>query len=283
MLLVTGATGVVGSAVVRELLALGVPFKVLVRDPRKVAHLPERIERIAGDFADSAAVERAVRAATRVFLLSPSIDKPGFARTLAVLRAARVADAPHIVKLSTLEAGVSQDGIARWHRDEELQLEDSGLAWTFVRPGNFNSNALGWADSIRAQGKVFAPTGSGQSAPIDPRDIAAVVAHALTAPAQDEQVYRLTGPELLSVPQQTAILARVLGRELSFVDVDPDELGADLRQQHVPEPLVAALVELWKVVRAEQHPVITDTVSYVLGRPARTFEQWARENRQAFE
>jgi hypothetical protein len=84
------------------------------------------------------------------------------------------------------------------------------------------------------------------------------------------------------VAQQTQILARVLGRELSFVDVDPDVMGAQLRQHHVPEPLVAALVELWKDVRVEQHPVITDTVAQVLHRPARSFEQWARDHRQAF-
>jgi uncharacterized protein YbjT (DUF2867 family) len=279
MLLVTGPNGVIGSAVVAELLACGAEFKVLVRDPAKVAHLPADVVRVVGDLGNPEALQQAFHGVTRAFLLSPVIDAAQFARTLA---AAKDAGVEHVVKLSTLEAGHGADGIARWHRGEELQIEASGLAWTFVRPGNFSSNALHWAHTIRRESKVYAPTGDGKSAPIDPVDIAAVIAHALTEPKQAEQIYLLTGPQLFSVAEQTEILARVLGKPLSFVAVDPDVAGAELRQYGAQAAMVEALIELWKLIAVDEQPVLTNTVTQLLGRPARSFETWARAHRHAF-
>jgi uncharacterized protein YbjT (DUF2867 family) len=279
MLLVTGPNGVIGSAVVAELLAREVAFKVLVRDPAKVAQLPANVVRVVGELGDTSALQEAFRGVTRAFLLSPVIDPARFGRTLAAAEAAGI---EHIVKLSTLEAGYGNDGIARWHRAEELQIEASGLAWTFVRPGNFSSNALHWSHSIRREGKVYAATGHGKSAPIDPSDIAAVIVHALTQAQQSGQSYQLTGPELWNVAEQTQILARVLGKPLSFIAVDPDSAGAELRQYGAPDVMVAALIELWKQIAVDDKPVMTNTVSQLLGRPAGTFEQWAEAHRYAF-
>jgi uncharacterized protein YbjT (DUF2867 family) len=279
MILVTGATGVIGSAVVAELCARGAAFRVFVRDPAKVAHLPLTVDRFVGDLDRSDAVEAALRGITHLFWLSPHIDPTQVGH---MLTAARAEGVRHIVKLSTLEAGRGTDGIARWHGAEEQQIEASRIDWTFVRPGNFASNALSWASTIRTEGKVYAATGDGKSAPIDPRDIAAVIALALTEPGHVRAAYRLTGPTLLSAAEQTAVLSRVLQIPLDYVDTDPESMGAQLRSYHVPAELVAALIELWHSVRVDAHPVVTHEVERLLGRPARTFEQWARDHVAAF-
>jgi (4-alkanoyl-5-oxo-2,5-dihydrofuran-3-yl)methyl phosphate reductase len=281
MILVTGASGTIGSALVSELCARGAAVRVFVRDARKVAQLPPAVERAVGDLDAPDTLRAAMRGIERVFLLSPAIDPAQLARSLSAAEAEGVR---HVVKLSTLEAATGSDGIARWHRAEEQQVQASGLSWTFVRAGNFASNALNWAASMRSDSTVFAATGDGQSAPIDPRDIAAVLALALTGPAQEHagQAYPLTGPELLSVAQQVAILSDVLHKPLRVVDVDPDSMGAQLRSRHAPDVLVDALVELWKRIRAGDGAHVSDCVPKLLGRPARTFEQWAREHAAAF-
>jgi uncharacterized protein YbjT (DUF2867 family) len=276
MILVTGATGAIGSAVVSELQARGAAFRALVRDAQK---LPAAIPYAVGDFNRLDTLRAALQGITRVFLLSPGIHPLQFERTLETIRNSGV---QHVVKLSTLESGRQSDGIARWHRAEEERIETSGLEWTFVRPGNFASNALHWAGSIRSEGAVFAATGDGQSAPIDPRDIAAVCALALTEPGHQGKAHLLTGPALLSVADQVAILARLLETPLRFVDVEPAILGARMLEYQTPAELVEALVELWQSIRRGENAIVTDTVQALLGRPARTFEEWARAHLAAF-
>lgn len=279
MILVTGATGVIGSAVVAELVARQVSFRVLVRDAAKVAQLPNTVERAVGSWTQPATIAAAMSGITRVFLLSKEIEPAQFAATVQTARAQGVRQ---IVKLSTLEAAYGSDGIARWHRAEERVIEGSGLAWTFVRPGNFASNALQWAHAIRAEGRVYAATGEGRSSPIDPQDIAAVIALALCEEGHAGQAYPLTGPELLSVRDQVAVLARVLQRPLSFVDLPPEQLGEQLRAYHMQPAMVTALVELWHSIRKQDDAVVTDTVPRLLGRPAHTFEHWVRQHQAAF-
>lgn len=279
--LVTGATGVVGSALVAALLQRGVTFRVFVRDASKLAHLPEHVERALGDLHEPAAVRAAMCGIERVFLLSPEIAPAQFA---SIVAAARAEGVRHIVKLSVLEAGYGSDGIARWHRAEEQEIEASGLAWTFIRPGNFASNALSWRHSISREGKVYAPTADAQSAPIDPRDIADVIALALTEPVQHAgKAYMLTGPELLTVADQATVLTRVLNKPVVFQDIDPHALGAQLRGFGVQPAMVDALVELWFAIRtAGVEPVITDTVTQLLGRPARRFQTWVQDHAESF-
>jgi (4-alkanoyl-5-oxo-2,5-dihydrofuran-3-yl)methyl phosphate reductase len=269
----------IGSAVVSELAQTNTPLRVFVRDASKVAHLPNSIERVVGDFSNPASLHAAMSGIETAFLLSPQIEPAAFTASVA---AARSAGVQRIVKLSTLEAGYGADGIARWHRSEEQQIEASGLAWTFVRPGNFASNALHWQHTMRHESKVYASTGDAKTSPIDPRDIASVIALALTSPAHAFQAHLITGPELLSVGEQVAVLSRVLQKPLSFVDVDPDQMGEQLLRYRTQPALASALVELWKAIRSDPKPVVTDTVQRLLGRPACTFEQWAQDHAATF-
>ena len=123
---------------------------------------------------------------------------------------------------------VPTDPITSWHRAGEEAIRGTGLSWTFLRPTAFMSNALTWAPTVATQRVVHAPFASGRTAVVDPADIGAVAARCLTEDGHDNTIYELTGPEPLNPPDQAAILTRVLGRTLSFVEVDP----ADVLTQH---------------------------------------------------
>lgn len=112
----------------------------------------------------------------------------------------------HIVKLSVLGAGGrAREGVAVWHDAGERALQESGIAWTFVRPGAFMSNALYWSATVRSEGRVFSNFGHGKLPVIHPRDIAAVAARALTSPGHEGKAYPLTGPDSLTTAEQVRI------------------------------------------------------------------------------
>jgi uncharacterized protein YbjT (DUF2867 family) len=129
-----------------------------------------------------------------------------------------------IVKLSAIGESTAGDGArpADWHAPGERLLAASGLTWSALRPTSFASNALHWAEAVRADEPVPAPTGPGRQGVIDPRDIAAVAVEALLTDTVDGAAHTLTGPELLSAPEMVAHLGEEIGRPLETVDVPLD-------------------------------------------------------------
>ncbi|TQS40517.1 NAD(P)H-binding protein [Cryptosporangium phraense] len=246
MILVTGATGTIGSALVEVLAAAGEPVRAMAR--RRVA-MPPGGELVHGDYADAESLRAAAEGVDAAFLLDaagPSAPK----HDLAFLAAA--GDVGRIVKLSAF--GIDS-GLAPWHEPGEEAVRAT-KDWTILRPSVFASNALGWRPQIDAGDPIPNPTGDGRLGVIDPRDIAEVAAAALTG--RISGLYTLTGPEALSTAEQVDVLADVLGRPLAVADVDASEPG-------------------FAFVRAGQGAVVTDDVPRILGRPARTFRTWATE------
>jgi (4-alkanoyl-5-oxo-2,5-dihydrofuran-3-yl)methyl phosphate reductase len=279
MILVTGATGNIGKELVPLLLAKGQRIRIVTRDAAKVAALDPRIERLIGDLSDAATVRRAVEGVERVFMVSLIRDASGDADRLLIAEA-KHAGVRHIVKISALSGG---DGVVgRLHRDRETAVRESGLAWTFLRPGMFMANSLGWAATIRAQGQVFSPTGNGRTAPISPSDIAAVAAEALTGAGHEGKAYELTGPELLSAPDQVAILSRVLGKPIVCVDIPVEVSVERMQKMGAPAFLVEGLAEFWRSIKAGTAEIKNDEVRRLLGRPAQTSEAWAKAHKAAF-
>jgi uncharacterized protein YbjT (DUF2867 family) len=279
MILVTGATGTVGREVVAQLLASDQRVRALVRDPSR-ARLDPRVELVAGDLTRPETLARAVQGAERVFSLALGPELAVHESNLA--RAAVRADVRHVVKLSVLGASGKGAGVTAWHDAGERVLRESGLDWTFVRPGAFMSNALGWRDTIRSQGKVFTHFGDGRLPVIHPRDIAAVAVRALTTPGHAGQAYPLTGPEALTTSEQVAILASAIGRPLEHVPVDDEQARAAMQAAGMPAYLVEALLPFGAIVRSGRAAEVLSTVEQVTGRPALTFAAWARENAPAF-
>jgi uncharacterized protein YbjT (DUF2867 family) len=280
MLLVTGATGHVGRALVHELDQADVAFRVLIRDPAS-GGLPERAERVVGDLASPATLTPAFDGVHTLFLLVPGI---GTDHTTHVLAAARAAGVRHVVYLSSYAVlGDPMPAMGRWHHEREQLIRASGIPATFLRPCGFMTNALDWRPTLNAGGYVLDPVGPGRAAPIDPADIAAVAALALTQDGHQGKEYVLTGDEVFTVAEQVQILATAIGREIEVRDVATPRDAVRFRYPDgAPPALAAALVEGLRLMRADTVGLRTDTVWRLLGRKPRTFADWCARNAATF-
>jgi uncharacterized protein YbjT (DUF2867 family) len=224
-ILITGATGNNGAEVVRQLSARGAPLRALVRDParRTPLRLPG-VEIAAGDFLDPPTLDRALEGVEKVFLVSPPGPDQVRMQNNVVEAARRTGTVRHIVKLSSLGAAPdSPVRFGRWNGETEQQIEASGIAWTHLRPNNFLQGLLMFAPMIRAQGRVLRPARRRPRFVGGRRDIAAVAAAVLTAPAGHEnQAYALTGPEALTGDEIAQAIAAAAGRDVRYVPIEPE-------------------------------------------------------------
>ncbi|MEU6243644.1 NAD(P)H-binding protein [Streptomyces sp. NPDC047024] len=277
MIAVTGATGNVGRALVERLVAAGEPVRALTRDPER-ADLPGGAEVVRFRPDDPGAVFDGV---TGLFLYvqAGGGDLPG------LLAAAREAGVRHVVLLSSGIVGGSADDeshpIHVMHATAERQVRDSGLTWTFLRPNAFATNSLQWAPQLREGDTVRGVFADMLTAPIHEDDIAAVAERALLDDGHEGAVHRLTGPEATTNTDLIAAIGRATGRELTFVEVSPEQAGPELFPQAPPEFVQALLESFAATVGVD--PEITDTVEKITGTPARVFERWAEDHAADFQ
>ena len=278
MILVTGANGHIGRELVPQLLEAGECVRVLVRDSNKVAHLDERVERAVGDLNQPESLAAAMQGVDRIFLVTFETQQD-----VNVIEKAKQAGVSRIVKLSSLEATDHEIQIGKWHFEREELIRASGLDCTFLRPGMFMGNlAEWWGDSIKQQGAVYFPGGKGKVAAVDPRDVAAVAARVLTQSGHNGQSYELTGSELLSMGEMVQVIAKALGKPLSYKDIPPFAAKMFMLKNGMDKKLVNALMEMMAYLRKNKGAVVTDTVEQILGRPPRSFEAWCNEHVDLF-
>ncbi|MEV7975011.1 NAD(P)H-binding protein [Streptomyces sp. NPDC086519] len=279
MILVTGATGNIGRELTRELDAKGAKLRLLVRDPNRAAGLPEGAERAVGDLGEPATLPPAFAGVDKLFLLTQGI---GTEYTAAAIAAA--AGVHHIVHLSSFHVVLDPiPAMGRWHHDREEIIRASGIPATFLRPGGFMTNALDWLPTIREANYVLDPVGPGRYAPIDPADIAAVAALALTEAGHQGKEYVLTGDEMFTVTEQVRIISETIGRDIEVREAaTPAEAVRFRFPNGAPQALADALTEGLTLMRADTVGFRTDTVERLLGRSPRTFADWCARNADAF-
>jgi uncharacterized protein YbjT (DUF2867 family) len=272
MVLVTGATGNAGGAVVRALVAAGQPARALVRPGTDPARLSGRAERAEGDLNQPDTVAPHLEGVDAVFLLS---GYEGMAETLSRMSDAGVR---HVVLLSSSAApsGDMGNAVARYHIESEQAVRDSGLDWTFLQPNSFMTNTFQWTPQLEAGDVIRAPFADVAVATIDPDDLGAVAAEALTSEGHAGRTYRLSGPESLTPADRVAVLARVLGRDLRF-ESQPDEEARAEMSAAMPAPYVDAFMSFFADGKLDESEVLP-TVEEVTGRPPRRYEEWATEH-----
>ncbi|MEU1105925.1 NAD(P)H-binding protein [Streptomyces tibetensis] len=276
MILVTGATGNIGSALLEELhLAGAAPVRGLTREVRR-ASFPAGIAAVEGDLAQADSLKAALEGVRSLFLLS------GMGAEAEVLAAARRAGVEHVVLVSSITVQTHPHlPAARENQAVEHVLKDSGMAWTILRPTQFASNTLWWAQSIRDQGVVRAPYADTGLPTIHPADIAAVARVALTEPGHQGRTYALTGPERVTVRQQVAAIAAASGREVTCIEISREEAHRQMAS-FLGDATADAVLDLTGGDVNDELLKVHDTVPRVTGAPARSFRQWVSDHGAVF-
>ncbi|KUL20607.1 SDR family oxidoreductase [Streptomyces regalis] len=276
MILVTGATGNTGSALLKELRGVDAgPLRALTRDaPRAV--FPAGVEAVEGDFARTDSLKPALAGVRKLFHV------PGLGPDAEIVEAARAAGVEHVVLVSsiTVQTHPHLDPAAVNLAVERL-LKDSGMAWTILRPTQFASNALWWAGAIRGHQAIRVPYADVGLPTIHPADIASVARAALTEPGHRGQTYALTGPERITARQQVETLADVLGRDVALAEVSRAEAHRDMAA-FLGDETADAVLDVTGGDVNEELLMVRDTVSLIVGGPSRTFRQWVSEHAGAF-
>ena len=279
--LVTGATGTIGRDVAKQLARKGAAVRAGVRDQAKARkQFGADIALATFDFEDTSSFPGALEGVEKVFLLPPLMPNQVEVAN-AFVDAAKRAGVPHIVKLSVIGADTDPPyTFGKWHAASDQHVRESGLAFTFLRPNSFMQNFMNYFPP--RDGTIYLPWGNGKASFIDTRDIAAVAAEALTSDGHEGKTYTLTGPAALGIAEVASILSEVAGREIKYVDVPESAAHDGMLQAGLPHWQVDALMELHAINKQNRWDAVTNDIEKVMGKPATTFAQFARDHAENF-
>ncbi len=279
MILVTTA-GKVGSEAALLLAAREVPVRVLVRDADKAKALADAGAEIAvADLAVRASIDEAMAGVTGVVLVSPAVP----AQELNVVDSAARAGVGHVVKASSKASADSPIARRRWQAQIEAGLAASGLPHTLLRSNAYMQNVLALAPAIAKTSGFGSSAGNGRIGMVDARDVAAVAASIAASPAPHAgKTYWLTGPELISYGDVAAVLSRLLGRTISYRELTFDEDAGAMIRAGVPEQIAEMNAQAASLTAGGDAAWVTDDVASLLGRPARSFGEFAADYARAF-
>ena len=278
--LVTGATGNVGSRLVPALRATGASVRALVHNESKVQAIKDLgVEVFVGDLDKPETLDPAVAGVGQVYLLTTN-GPTGAQQASNVIQAARRNGSPHIVRHSAY--GPEKSRIIKHVLQVEAELKASGLSYTILRPTFFMQNTMMAAQTVASDGVVYMPFKDGKIGMIDVRDVADVALKVLTEDGHEGREYTLTGPASISFHDVAAGLSKALGKEVNYVDV-PLEAGREaMVGMGMPEWVADGLIELIEGFSNNWADLVSPDVEKIMGRPGRSYEQFARDFAQVF-
>ena len=282
--LVTGATGKVGAHTVRELIQRGASVRAFARDPEKAAtRLGDGVEVAVGDLDDPVSVRLAMRGADRVVLISANGPNEA-AHEIGVIDASAAAWVERIVKLSAVGANSGSALLfSDAHGRGEEHLRQAAVPSVVLQANFLMSTLLASAETIRAAGQIFASAADAKIAMVDPRDVAGCLAAAVMAEGDDSHTYVVSGPQAITYADVAEVLSGVLGRPVRYVDVPDEVLRGAMLDSGAPEWLADGVSGVYGQIRAGLTAQTTDSVLRLTGQNPRSFAEFARDHRSAFE
>jgi uncharacterized protein YbjT (DUF2867 family) len=299
-ILITGATGTVGSEVVKHLVSSkaggvgkgekNVIVKAAVRsaanDNNTFQNLKE-VQTVQLDYDKPDTLEAAFRDVDKLFLLTP-FQSNMVDLTSNLVREAKNARVKYIVKQSVMGAD-AEPGITpgRLHRQAEKIIEESEIPFTFLRPNFFMQNFVNfYSHSIKTQGAFYAPAGDAKVSFVDVRDIASVAVQALINDSQQQhtqKAYTITGGEALSYGEAAEILSNEVGKKINYVNISDEDARKGMKDIGMDEWTIKSMIELFEITRAGYVSTISPVVEQVTGNKPITFSQFAKDYAEAFK
>jgi uncharacterized protein YbjT (DUF2867 family) len=278
MILITGASGNAGGAVLREVLKNGSGVQAMYRSKEGTAKVPHGATAVIADFADQQSLSRALEGIDTVYLVCSPV------RELVQLEsnmidACREAGVKRIVLNSALGAEDFAKSFPSWHRKVEDKLKGSGMDFTILRPNGFMQNLIAYfAPSIRAQGAFYQSTGNAKVSHIDMRDIAVAAAKILSSPAHHSgKIYELNGAEALSYAEIAEKISKATGRKVQYVDIPANAQRKALLDMGMPDFLVTALLELQEYYASGKASKVDGTLESLIPRAPTTMDEFLKE------
>jgi uncharacterized protein YbjT (DUF2867 family) len=284
MILVTGATGLNGTALVRKLSAKGVPLRALVRNAAKAAEIAAlpNVEIAIADMAKPETLPAALAGVDRA-MLNSSADPAVVEVQSNFIAAAAKAGVRHVVKLSGIMPELdSPFRFARMHGEIEKRLEASGMAFTHLRAGEFMPSYFRQVPMIVAKGALFLPMENQRIASIDIGDLAEIAALVLTNPGHEGKIYPLTGPEALTMTEVAERLSAATGKTIKYINVPPENVRKAQLAAGVPPYIADALAELFAERRKGKESQVWPIAQTLLGRRPTSFAEFAARNAAIF-
>jgi uncharacterized protein YbjT (DUF2867 family) len=285
-LLITGATGTIGSLLVRELAEQSVPVRALVRSRERARALLtlSTVDLVEGDLEEPTAIAAALSGITHIFVCTTPAPDQVILQGNVVEAAERTGRPIHLVTVSAVGA-VPPDvplQLAQWHRVTEAQIQSTNLPATILRPQFLMQNLLRVAPSIRTENMLCGSFHQARLPLVDAGDVAAVAAAVLTTDGHNGQSYTLTGPQALSYTEIAALFSNELGRPIRYVDMSADAYQEYLMSRKLPQWKVDDLTLLARSFQNGHTWPVTPSVAELTGRPARTLQQFIREHVATF-
>src|SRR5262249_51677537 len=285
MILVTGAAGLSGSAVVREFTGNGVPVRALVHYRAKAGALEglRHVQIVEGDMARAETLGSALEGIARVLLISSS--NPQMLETQCrFIDACKTSGVAHVVKFSGKESGIGFSAqtfrFTRMH--EERDLQESGLAWRQLLPSQFMQVYLREVPTIAAKGALLLPLEDVKLSPVDIDDIAKIAFSILVQGGHEGRAFDITGPQALSMAQIAACIGEAIDQPVGYHKVDAEDHGRALLAAGLPPFMVDALDE--QAAERRRHPEsrVELGTHALFGVKPTTFAEFARRHAAVF-
>ena len=283
MILITGASGSVGKAVLQEAIRQQSKVRAMYRSMEEAAKAPSGCEPVQADYSDKPSLRKALDGVTSVYLVCSPIPQLVELES-KMLDASKEAGVKHVVLNSAMGAGDYGKSFPSWHRKVEDKLKTTGMRYTILRPNGFLQNIVTYhAPSIRAQGAFYAAMGDAKVSYLDVGDIAVVAVKALLGGAHAGKTYELNGPEAISNQEIAKRISAVIGRTVNYVDIPDSALHDSLIGLGMPEWQATALVELQQYYKMGGCGKTDGLLKSLIGRDPVTLDQYLAANANEFK